>query len=159
MSNDYKTYLEWAAEGRQVRAGEKAPAYWVEPYGKARLAAFTYDQTEERTAPDHAGWNLFPVADLADWTPARKPRKIKVNADTEHGTIEVWVGANEPWTQFLKSNGYAFRPRDRRFVKHADDPIGKLRGFLKYAEPDAPTPPGPATVELTVDGNPPGAGL
>lgn len=146
MSHDnLNTYPEWAAEGRQVRLGQKAARYLVvglegeEKY----LAVFHLEQTEELQRADWDSGRLISAEERAalknkkTGTAGRLKLWITYAAKNDPGAfkLDIWCGSQVNIIEKLKMNGYKFSGRSRKWVAYKDNPdklITAMRDHYKF---------------------------
>lgn len=103
---EFKTALEWAAEGRIVKSKVRAKR-WLIGEG-VKKALYTEAQTVART-------DLTEVA--ATDLPGSVPKAVKYRYDGE--TLFIWVGSRKDLIDQLKQRKFRYNPRIGRWWRKA----------------------------------------
>ena len=131
---DMRTAREWAAEGRMIRAGEKATHYVTD--GTHGRAIFSHAQTTGPDLGETAGWRLVTREEW-EQIKARKAEKdtrpyAKIRrALNGRAGIEIWVGNDKNLIATLKRGGYRFQ--QSRYWYHAERDFDTVATTLEEA--------------------------
>lgn len=139
---EHATFTDWIRRGRQVRKGERAAIYAVNPdpdstsdidqrlgTSKLRAALFSIEQTDPYIESDYyADWPLVAAEDLPPKdTDKRKKLTLKLTAD---GYVTAWCGPDKYMIDLFKRKHWVFDSKTAYWVAPHKD-LERTRAALE----------------------------